>query len=324
MVNTGQTLSASPISQQLIAENIYNEEHNRLLRTLQPVSFLMVPLLVRGRPVGVIELYALATPRHYSADDIAMLEELARRVSLALDNAELYQEAQEALRERDAFISIASHEIRNPLTSLLGRAQMLQRRLARLPEAGRANDDAEIIVSQSKRIGSLLTDLLDVSRLASEQLTIMLARLDMAALVRTVVANLQSATPGHAFALTAADAPLWIEGDAGRLEQMLINLLSNAIKYSPDGGTIRVDVRAVQGMAQIVIRDQGIGIPAEALPHLFKRFYRVSRDSVQQVSGSGIGLYVVSEIVRGHGGAIQLASTEGEGSTFTVQIPLAQ
>ena len=320
----GQTIVVEHIPPQILADNTYDTEHVRMLRKLQPASFLMVPVIVRGRTVGVIELYALGATRHYSPDDVMALEELSRRVALALDNAQLYQEAQEALREREAFISIASHEIKNPLTSLLGRAQMLQRRLARLPDAGRAQDDAEIIVSQGLRISSLLTDLLDVSRLASEQLTIARKPLELTELVRSVVASLQVSAPSHHIALTHSGSPLWVEGDAGRLDQMLMNLINNAVKYSPEGGTIQVDVRAVQNTAQIAIRDEGMGIPADALPHLFKRFYRVSRSSVQQVSGSGIGLYVVNQIVQGHGGTITVASTEGVGSTFTVQIPLAQ
>ncbi|KPV53727.1 hypothetical protein SE17_07920 [Kouleothrix aurantiaca] len=320
----GQTLVVDTIPQHIFTDNTYDSEHVRMLHALQPASFLMVPLIVRGRAVGVIGLYALGTPRHYSHDDLTTLEELSRRVALALDNAQLYQEAQEALREREAFISIASHEIKNPLTSLLGRAQMLQRRLARLPDPGRAQDDAEIIVSQGMRINSLLTDLLDVSRLASEQLTITRKRLELTELVRNAVANLQASSPNYRIALTAEDSPLWLEGDAGRIDQMLLNLLGNAIKYSPECGIVYVDVRAVQNTAQIAIRDEGVGIPADALPHLFKRFYRVSRASVQQVSGSGIGLYVVNQIVQGHGGTISVASTEGVGSTFTVQIPLTQ
>lgn len=320
----GQKLVVDTIPAQIIADNIYDGEHARIFHKLQPASFLMVPLIVRERTVGVLELYALGAPRHYSPDDLMTLEELARRVALALDNAQLYQEAQEALREREAFISIASHEIKNPLTSLLGRAQMLQRRLARLPEAGRAQDDAEIIVSQGLRISSLLTDLLDVSRLASEQLTITRKPLELTELVRNAVASLQVSAPGYSIALTGGDSLLWVDGDAGRLDQMLLNLIGNAIKYSPAGGTIHVDVRAAQNSAQIAIRDEGIGIPADALPHLFKRFYRVSRESVQQVSGSGIGLYVVNQIVQGHGGVITVTSQEGVGSTFTVQIPLVQ
>lgn len=322
VLRTGQSTIVADIPPSMFAANIYDEKHLRMLRELGPASFLMTPLAVRGRPVGVISLYALEKPRRYTDDDLALIEELARRAALALDNAQLYSEAQEAVRERDAFLSIASHEVKNPLTSLLGRAQLLQRRLGRMSDSARALDDVEIIITQGRRINELLTDLLDVSRLNSGQFSIERTPLDLSALVQHVASAVQLTVPTHLIDVRDGSGPLIVAGDASRLEQVFHNLISNAVKYSPGGGAITIAMSVEDGRARIDVIDAGLGIPAEALPHLFKRFYRVTRDNAQQISGSGIGLYVVKEIVVGHGGTIHAHSAENVGSTFTVRLPL--
>lgn len=317
----GESLHAETVSDELISTNTYNDDHARLLDQLQPMSFVMVPVIVRSTVIGVISLHSFKTPRTYTGEDISLLEELSRRAAMALDNAQLYHEAQEAIREREAFISIASHEVKNPLTSLLGRAQMLQRRLSRLPDSERAQSDVEIVINQGRRINALLTDLLDVSRLTSSQFTIARTPVDLNQLLTTVAASLQESVPENTISLQTNAQPTWVSGDAGRLEQMFYNLLNNAIKYSPNGGTVAITVAADANEATIAISDKGIGIPEDALPHLFKRFYRVGNNS-QQISGSGIGLYVVKEIVNGHNGSIDVVSVPDHGSTFTVTLPL--
>ncbi|HEX5692033.1 MAG TPA: HAMP domain-containing sensor histidine kinase, partial [Roseiflexaceae bacterium] len=227
-----------------------------------------------------------------------------------------------ALRERDAFLSIASHELKNPLTSLLGRAQLMQRRLSRTADGARAAEDAELIIGQARRISALLNDMLDMSRLESGQFEVERTPLDLATLIRGAVSELQASTTSHELRVCDPPAPLIVAGDAVRLEQVFTNLLGNAVKYSPDGGNVTISMGADGNQALVSISDTGLGIPPEALPQLFKRFYRVMRDDAQHISGSGIGLYVVKEIVTGHGGTIEVASAVGAGSTFTVRLPL--
>jgi signal transduction histidine kinase len=145
----------------------------------------------------------------------------------------------------------------------------------------------------------------------------------LGSLLRRVVAQIQPSAPNHRISISEQATLLAITGDANRLEQVFQNLISNAIKYSPAGGTITVEIALQDTCARVRVRDEGLGIPANALPHIFKRFYRVAGAATQPIAGSGIGLYVVREIVAGHGGTVEASSTEGGGSTFTVYLPLA-
>jgi PAS domain S-box-containing protein len=319
---SGQPLMSADIPRATIEMHQHNGHHRSLIQQLTPRSFLMLPFVMRGKSIGVVSLYATRAARRYTHDDLALAEELIRRAALALENAELYQEAQEAIREREAFLLIASHEVKNPLTTLLGRSQMLRRRLERRDDNARELSDLKVINDSGQRINQLLSDLLDASRVISGQLSVELIPIDPGALVRRVVSEIQPSAPDHRISISERATMLAIAGDARRLEQVFHNLISNAIKYSPAGGDINVEIGVQDGRARITVSDHGLGIPAAALPNLFKRFYRVSHASTQQIAGSGIGLYVVKEIVAGHGGTVDVSSTEGAGSTFTVNLPL--
>jgi signal transduction histidine kinase len=166
--------------------------------------------------------------------------------------------------------------------------------------------------------------MLDSTRLEHGQLSIERAAVDLAALARQVVAEIQPTldTGRHTIRLLAETQPLMVLGDMLRLEQVLQNLIGNAVKYSPGGGEIVVRLAQQDAQAHIEVHDTGIGIPAGALPQLFQRFYRAGNAGTQQISGMGIGLYVVREIVTLHGGTVAVESCEGAGSIFTVQLPL--
>ncbi len=233
--------------------------------------------------------------------------------------------AQDAVDIRDAFLSIAAHELKNPLTTLLGNAQLLRRRADR---AGTyAERDVRIfssIAEQATRMNQLIAALLDSSRLETGQLQIVPAPLDLVALVQRVLDELVSTLEQHHLSWQAPAQQIVISGDELRLTQVLQNLLGNAIKYSPQGGTITVQAGQDAATGWVAIRDQGLGIPAEAIPQLFRRFFRAENVTQQRISGIGVGLYVVHEIVTLHGGRVEVESQEGRGSTFTVRLPLAQ
>ncbi len=323
VLRTGSPVVFDSIPQELIEENLADERHGELVRAIQPLSCAVLPLTARGRTIGALGMYATSAPRRYSPDDRAVLEELARRVAVALDNAQLYEEAQEAIREREAFLAIASHEVKNPLTALSGRAELLRRRMARDPDRAGDLGDVGLIIEQARRVNQLLSDLLDASHVASGQLAIQLASLDLSALIARTLAEIGASAPGHTITFAGPAEPLLILGDAGRLQQVLHNLLRNAIKYSPAGSTVRVAADSEAGRARVTVSDEGVGIPASELPHLFKRFYRVRRNARAEIGGSGIGLYVVKDIVGRHGGSVDVRSVEGEGSTFMFYLPLA-
>jgi len=231
-------------------------------------------------------------------------------------------EAQEAVQMRDVFLSVASHELKTPLTSLLGNAQLLQRRTQREGASTGRNEQAiTVIVEQARRLGKMIAALLDLSQIEMGQLSIEHEPVDVCALVRRVVAEVRPALDQHRVECVGTDAPLLVEGDELRLEQVLQNLIQNAIKYSPEGGLVVVRVEQRGGQAYVAVADQGIGIPPQALPRLFERLYRASNVDEWQIRGMGIGLHVVREIIALHGGTVEVQSEEGRGSTFAFSLP---
>ena len=208
------------------------------------------------------------------------------------------------------------------MTTLLGTAEQAQRRTAKEGTATERDHRAlGVIAKQARRLTQMIDDLLDVSRLESGQLTIVREPLDLCTVARRVVEQLQPTLAQHTITLHTTEATALVAGDVARLEQVLQNLLGNALKYSPQGGPIIVQVEQGDTDVQLTVIDRGIGIPAEALPNLFHRFYRAGNVHAQHIRGSGIGLYVVNEIVKLHGGRVEAQSAEGQGSTFTISLP---
>jgi PAS domain S-box-containing protein len=247
------------------------------------------------------------------------------RISLLEREQAARAEAQEAVRMRDLFFSVAGHELRTPLTSLLGNIQLIQRRAKGEGSLTERDQRAfEMVVTQTQRLNSMVGALLDVSRLEAGQLSLERASLDIRLLVQQVVNEIQPTLTQHTLAYTAPEVPLMVEGDSLRLEQVLQNLIQNAVKYSPNGGAIQVQIRQEGATACVNVIDNGIGIPKEAQERLFTRFYRAGNVEAENISGLGIGLYVVKEIVTLHGGTIMVESVEGVGSTFTVCLPLSE
>ncbi|GIV98270.1 MAG: hypothetical protein KatS3mg057_2927 [Herpetosiphonaceae bacterium] len=313
------------ITDTLLESNACDTEHLAMLRGLGFKSGLIVPIVARGRTLGAITFIMAESGRRYDEDDLALAEELARRAAVAIDNARLYHESQEALKIRDQFLSIAAHELKTPITALLGYTQLLQRRAEREGSADERNVRAlHSLSEQAQRLNRLINALLDISRIRTGQFTIERERVDITALARRMVEELQPTLEHHRLEFRAPAEPLFAEGDELRLEQVLQNLLQNAVKYSPNGGLIQVIVDRQDAEVRIAVVDQGIGIPEESLPKLFTRFYRASNVSGGQISGMGIGLYVVKEIIALHGGRLGVESIEGKGSTFTVYLPLIQ
>lgn len=305
-------------------------------------DYLVKPFSVQELRVRLDNLIALKRTREIlqqelasqSQDMAALANEVSfrkRELEIALqrlqeradENMRLYQEVRDALRVREEFLSIASHELKTPLTSLLGHAQLLERRAARAGDWGERNLRAiRVVVEQGARLNRMVETLLDLSRIDRGELTITTASLDLSALVRRVVETARPALEQHTLTLHGDTEQLMIEGDEQHLEQVLHHLIANAIKYSPEGGPVEVHIERQAQIARIAVIDRGMGIPQTALPHLFERFYRAPNVDYRHISGMGIGLYVVQEIIKLHGGRIEVVSTEGVGSTFTIVLPL--
>jgi two-component system OmpR family sensor kinase len=252
------------------------------------------------------------------------LEEAIREQQARIDAATA--ELRVALAVRDAFISIASHELRTPITTVLGYAQHLGRLLDEgrdLPPE-RLRQMVQSMARQSQRLRQMVDELLDVARLREGHLELRRECTDLSALVQRVVAEFQTMLDGrHVIVLLVPPEPVLGYWDAGRLEQVVTNLLENAVKYSPHGGEIRVELTRAGEQARLCVHDQGIGIAPEQLDRLFELFHRAPNAAGRPVPGLGIGLAIVREIVQRHGGQVQAHSAgEGEGATFIVELPL--
>jgi PAS domain S-box-containing protein len=247
----------------------------------------------------------------------------------ALEQAQAAQaEAEGALKARDAFMSMVSHDLKQPLGVIQAYADLGLRRLRRTDTVPleRIADSLGKIQAAARRMTEFINELLDAAQLRAGQLfDLEVGPTDLVALVRRVVAEQQQTTEHHRLHVTAPAPELVGDYDAARLERVLANLLSNAIRYSPEGGTITISVlQEVDGAAAwsvIQVRDEGMGIPAADLPYIFERFRR-GTNVMGQIGGSGIGLASAQQIVEQHGGTIGVKSVEGRGTTFTVRLPV--
>jgi signal transduction histidine kinase len=295
-----------------------------LIEALAPTASMVVPLVARGRTLGVISFVAAESGRRYDPADLALAEEVARRAALALDNARLYADLQEAVRTRDQFLSIASHELKTPVTAVYASLQLLQRAQSRGPvEPERLARSVDRMLQATTRLIALNNDLLDVARIRLGQLPLHRQALDLAALARSVAGRFQEELdPAHRLALDLGRDARLVEADPDRLEQVLTNLLDNAAKYSPDGGTITITVGREAGGARLAVRDEGIGLPPGTEETIFEPFGRAPNAAARHLPGLGLGLYICRTIAERHGGWLRAASPgEGRGTTRTLWLP---
>jgi len=301
-----------------------DKEHLRTLRTLGLESYLVAPLRARGRTLGAITFAYTGSHRRYRKADLRLAMELASRAALAVDNALLYRASQEAVRLRDEFLAVASHELKTPLTPLNLRLQSLRRELDRggpTLDPARVREHVAALQRQSKRLATLVESLLDVSRLEAGRLELNLEYVDLAALAREVTGRFgaQAARSHTPLEVHASEAVVGI-WDRVRLEQVVSSLLSNALKYG-SGRPVHVLVERGPRGARLTVRDEGIGISPEHLPRIFNRFERAV--SAEHFGGLGLGLYLTRHLVQAFGGTIRAASEPGHGATFEVDLPLA-
>ena len=282
-------------------------------------SMLAAPLISRGRLVGVVAYYT-RRPRHFSPRDLEFNATVADLFAVAIENAHLYDELREAVRVRDEFMSAAAHELRTPVTTIKGWAELLARAGAHDEMERRA---LEVIDTQTDRITALLNDLLAVVRLRPGPPTLTKVRFDLAALARDVVARTDRTTETHQITLQAAQ-PLLVEADMSLIGEVLTHLLENAMRYSPGGGPIEVWAERQNGEAVVSVRDHGVGIEPERQAHVFEPFYEPVPAGVPGYLGIvSLGLHLSRQVVESHGGRLWFESTPGQGSTFHFSLPLA-
>lgn len=300
-----------------------SSRQRRILEERAAKSAMIVPLSGRNGAVGAITFVTTESGRRYDERDLELAKELARRASIAMENARLYREAQQAVQLRNEFLSVAAHELKTPITSLRGFSQAVIRQFEiehRIDER-RVHRAFQVIDQQSEKLTRLVSQLLDLSRIDAGRLSLEREELELGELVRGVVEAVQGASPHWDVALHIHE-PIWIAGDAVRLGQVLRSLLDNAIRYSPGGGKIDVDVWSpVIGQAKLAVRDRGVGIPLEHRDKLFGRFHQAH--SSDHVSGLGLGLHLSKHIVELHEGTIEAEFPPDGGTRFVVTLPTA-
>jgi len=325
VIETGTSRIIASIPDEMLEAAAQDAEHLELLRGLGLKSAAVVPLIARGQVLGAMTLAGAESGHVYREEDRAFLEDLGRRAAIAVDNARLLHEAKEAIRLRDDFLAMASHDMRTPLQAILSNVQLATRRLdgagadapAERRDALRENlDRAE---QTTNRLSALVGDLLDVAMLRSgRDIGLEMGQFDLVEAATRIADAHQSIAPGHRITVDGP-AAVSVNSDRVRFERVLDNLVANAVKYSPSGGEIVLEVAEDDSSVSVAVRDHGIGIPAAELTAVFEPYHRGS--NVSTMRGIGLGLSGARAVIRQLGGELTATSTEGAGSTFLVRLP---
>jgi len=320
VVRTGES-ELLEIPEAYLSELLPFTNRPQFLRSLKLASTVCVPLEIRGRILGAITLMS-AGRRRFGPEDLVFAESVARRASVAVDNARLYREAQETNRLKDEFLAVLSHELRTPLAGILIWTKLLR-------DGGLDPQALERALGMldrgAKALEQMIEDLLDVSRVVTGKLGLELAPADLSAIVDSAVEAVRPSAADKSLKVTAViDRSLGrVTVDAARLQQVMSNLLTNAVKFTPEGGRIHLELDRVGRNARIRVSDTGIGIHPELIPHIFERFRQGDSSSTRQHKGLGLGLAIVRHIVELHHGTVMAESGgESQGATLTVLLPL--
>jgi signal transduction histidine kinase len=291
---------------------------------VMPRAVLAAPITSSQRRFGVLSVFTHHAPV-IVAEDLELVELLAGQIAAMFETRELAealsrsQAISEANRLKEDFLSVAAHDLKTPLTTIIGQAQRLERRIRADQQAGAYLAGVELIVREGQRLRHIVNELLDATRVERGDLLSEREEVDLAAMVRELAE--QHSTPRHQI-IIEGEQQLIGRYDLRRVQQLLEHLLDNAVLYSPKGGTITITLKREGSNALLSIRDQGIGIPPEDLPHLFGRFFRGSNVDDRHYVGMGLSLFICRGIVEQHGGTIEATSVPDEGSTFLVSLPI--
>jgi signal transduction histidine kinase len=301
-------------------------------------SLIAVPIIVKGKILGVLATSVAHPGRQFTQADLRLALALANRAALAIENSRLYaqerrlrqeledlnQKVQEANRLKTEFVTVVTHELRSPLTSIAGYVDLL------LEEEGHEGAETRgtylhIVKRNADRLLELINDLLDIARLEAGKLELKRVPLDLDGLIREVSGVLRPQIEGkgqHLRLDLGAPLPV-VTGDPERLTQILLNLVSNAHKYTPPEGSITVATRVERTGVCIAVQDTGIGLSSEEQQQLFTKFFRAQHPLARETGGTGLGLAIARALAELHGGTITVVSTPGQGSTFNITLPAA-
>ncbi len=280
-------------------------------------TIMAVPLTVAGKTFGALALFA--SDRHYRSEDLALAEAVAERAAAALENARLYDMAQQAIHARDEFLILAAHELRTPLTAL----QLFAHGARFAGGRGSAAEEAargEALARQVQRLSALVERMCDATRIRADGIALGLSTCDLAEIVKErAVAAMDRARRRRSVVAVRAQSPVLGGWDRVRVAQLLDELLDNAIKFGDDK-PIEIALDRDGKQALLTVRDQGLGIPADRVSSVFSPFERAVPK--EQFAGLGLGLYIAAAIAEAHGGSIDVASCAGQGTTMVVRLPI--
>ena len=318
VIQSGTPTFAPVVTPEMIAASHRDPEQVKMLTELGLRSAIVVPLTARGSVQGAITLLISDSRRVYQDSDLEVAIELGRRAGIAVDNARLYREAQQAVKLREDVLAVVSHDLRNPLGAIdLSATMLLQKQ-----HDARARKQLDIIRRSASRMEHLITDLLDMASIQAGRLVLDKTPNDAGTLVAEVVDMHASLAAEKQLALTARTSldGVMILCDRERIAQVFGNLLSNAIKFCRPGDRIELAGSSDGGRATFVVHDTGPGIAPDALTHIFEPYWSAKEHAKQ---GTGLGLYICKGIVEAHGGTIAVDSAPGAGATFTITLPRA-
>lgn len=294
-----------------------SDEHRALIQQMHLGAVLTVPLNHDGGdPLGAITFARVRGREPFADTDLHLADEIARRATLALEKARLYQTAREATKARDDMLGVVSHDLRNPIHTIFMSASFM---LELLDAENPARTQASVIRRASLRANRLIQDLLDVTRLESGRAELDVRPTEAATIIEETIQQASAAAGEAGIALVQRPIPpVKLKADSGRLVQALGNIVANAIKFTPAGGTVTISAERRDGAVAFEVEDTGSGIAPEHVPRLFDRFWQANRKDRR---GVGLGLSIVKGIADAHGGEVKVESHPGRGSTFRLEIP---
>jgi PAS domain S-box-containing protein len=318
---TGQPVFIKRATTEFIQATALNSRHVELLSILRPTGAIAVPLLARGRAVAVLVVVRVENGLElFGDDDVAVIAELADRAALAVDNATLYQQAQQANSVKAQFLATISHELRTPLNAIVGYTELLEVGIAGSITPAQTDFLKRIKASAGHQL-NLVEDVLTFATLEAGRPTLRYEMVDIAQLLSEVESILAPAAAQKSLEISIS-CPVGMNTDTDRakLRQILLNIVGNAVKFTP-AGEIRITAAQEDVRLTIEVTDQGIGIPLEMHETVFKPFFQVDQSRTRQIGGAGLGLSITQRLVDLLGGSINLASMPGVGTTFTITIP---
>lgn len=322
VLRSGRPELLKTVDKEVIKQRTKDERHARLIEQVGINSHIAVPLKIRGTIIGVLNFLITSDRKPYDDHDLAMSVELARRAAIAINNAKLYKDAQSAIQQRDDFISIASHELKTPLTSLKLQLEVITRAIGKenipSPESFYIVRASESSHRQLDRLARLVEDMLDISRISTGKLAMNFKLCSFADLVNEVLNRFRDQLNNLKITLHYSEKSVSkIMCDVYRMEQVVTNLMTNAIRYG-NRKPIHVKLTSEEGFVYLTVKDFGIGISKGDQARIFNRFERAV--TFNDVSGLGLGLFISQQIINDHHGEIFVESALGEGSTFTIKI----